>query len=150
MALLRLIFLNAGAWIVIQLGLAWLLSQLPAQKFHRPTRAGESETDGRVYERWFAVKHWKHALPDAGGWFAGGYAKKRLRGRSREALVRFSLETRRAELVHWLAICALPIFALWNRWPGLLLNAAYAVAANLPCIIAQRYNRARLARVISK
>ncbi|MBK8650664.1 MAG: hypothetical protein IPN23_02960 [Elusimicrobia bacterium] len=53
------------------------------------------------------------------------------------------------ELAHWLAMTAAPFF-LWNRpWVGGLM-AAYALAGNLPCVIAQRYNRARLARLLGK
>ena len=37
-----------------------------------------------------------------------------------------------------------PVFLLWNPWWLGLLMFAYAVIANLPCLIVQRYNRARL------
>ena len=37
---------------------------------------------------------------------------------------------------------------LWNPWFLGLLMLAYAVIANLPCLIVQRYNRARLLRLI--
>ena len=55
-----------------------------------------------------------------------------------------------AELVHWAIPTITPAFALWN--PPLLsaAMAAYAVAANAPCIAVQRYNRARIARVLRR
>ena len=41
-------------------------------------------------------------------------------------------------------------FFLWNPWWGDLIIVAYAVAANLPCIFAQRYNRSRLTRLLGR
>ena len=40
-----------------------------------------------------------------------------------------------------------PVFALWNPAPLLAAMVAYAVVANVPCIMVQRYNRARIERV---
>lgn len=45
--------------------------------------------------------------------------------------------------------CA-PVFFLWNRWWADLIMASYAVLANLPCILVQRYNRLRFQRVLTK
>lgn len=42
---------------------------------------------------------------------------------------------------------ALPLFCVWNSWWAMGINAAYVVLANFPCILAQRYNRARLLRL---
>jgi len=79
-----------------------------------------------------------------------GFPKKRLRERSPEFLAAFARETCRAELAHWLVILGGPLFFLWNR-PGVgALMVAYALAENLPLIIAQRYNRARLLRVLGR
>ena len=72
------------------------------------------------------------------------------RSRGVAELDRFARETRRGELVHWCAIGALPLFSLWNTPGGMLVNASYALVANLPCIIAQRYNRARIARLLRR
>jgi glycosyl-4,4'-diaponeurosporenoate acyltransferase len=133
---------NACAWAAIQLGLVAAANQIQAQRFR--IRAGNWERRGRIYHS-LGVRVWKDKLPDGGAWFSGGYSKRHLRGRSRAELDRFAREARRGELVHWCAIGALPLFALWNTRGGLLVNALYACAANLPCIIAQRYNRARIA-----
>ena len=42
------------------------------------------------------------------------------------------------------------VFFLWNPWWGDLIIVAYALAANLPCILAQRYNRARFQKLLAK
>lgn len=109
------------------------------------TRARCFESQGRAYEK-LHIRHWKGWLPDAGGWF-GGRSKRNLEG-GRSGLARFSAETRRAELVHWLVIAIAPVFAAWNPPPLLVVMVLYALVANVPCIVVQRYNRARIDRVL--
>ena len=55
-------------------------------------------------------------------------------------LERFVVETRRAEATHWLVLAAGPFFVLWNPWGLALVMVAYAVVANVPCLLIQRYN----------
>lgn len=141
------IIINSCAWVAIQLGVVFLANRIPAR--HLKVRPRNWERNGRVY-RWLGVRWWKRHLPDAGGWSAHGFSKRELHSRSRPELDRFAREARRGELVHWCAIAMLPLFALWNTRPGMLINATYAVVANLPCIIAQRYNCARLARLVRR
>lgn len=144
--------LNVLAWLVIQWGLAWALTQWPATRFDPDNffaRSRRWEQDGRFYERVAAIKLWKDKLPDAASWFRGGFPKADLRGASPEFLERFLRETWRGELVHWIAALAWPVFCLWNPGWAVLVNAAYALAANLPCILVQRYNRARIRRLLA-
>jgi len=54
----------------------------------------------------------------------------------------------RAEFAHWLTMAGAPVFLLWNECWAELIMIVYALAVNLPCIIAQRYNRSRLRRLI--
>ena len=97
----------------------------------------------------FAIKPWKDKLPDAARLFSGGFAKANLKTATPEYLERFLRETWRGEVVHWLALLALPLFAIWNPWWGVLVNAAVAMAVNFPCILALRYNRARFQRLLA-
>jgi glycosyl-4,4'-diaponeurosporenoate acyltransferase len=39
---------------------------------------------------------------------------------------------------------------LWNPWWLGLAMVGYALAANLPCLLTQRYNRARLMRMLAR
>lgn len=144
-----IIALNVGGWLVIQLGLAWAFTKMPVAWF-KPGPARAWELGGRFYERVFAIKRWKDYLPDAARWFTGGFAKGELAGKGADYWERFSRETWRGELCHWCAIACAPVFFLWNPWWGDVIIIAYAVAANVPCILAQRYNRCRLARLISR
>jgi glycosyl-4,4'-diaponeurosporenoate acyltransferase len=105
------------------------------------------EANGRLYER-LGIKRWKDRLPEAGGLFTGGFSKRSMRTRDRAVLERFVVETRRAEWTHWTIMSATPVFLVWNWWWVELLMVVYALAANLPCLLVQRYNRARLARLL--
>ncbi len=142
---------NILGWPVIQLGVARICLAMPAERFETCgwlCRVRGWERDGRVYEDWLAVRRWKRALPDGAGWF-GGFAKKRLTGHSAEYLRTFVAETRRAEFAHWCMLLCFPVFFLWNPPWACAVMLAYAVGANLPIIVVQRYNRAVLERALS-
>jgi glycosyl-4,4'-diaponeurosporenoate acyltransferase len=145
--------LDIVAWLVIHLGAAWVGTRLPNSLYKRDRwlcRPRDWERDGDLYVRVFAVKRWKHLLPDGAQLFRGGFAKKYLRDSSSMYLRTFIGETRRAEVTHWLAMLPAPIFFIWNLWPVGIFMLVYAAAANMPCIITQRYNRARLTRVVAR
>lgn len=148
-----IIALNVMAWLVIQFGLAWGFTQLAAERFNYRgllARPKTWERGGRLYERVIMIKRWKGKLPDAAGWFRGGFAKGNLKSTTPDYLERFLCETWRGEVVHWLALFTLPLFAVWNPWWGVLVNAAVALAVNFPCILTLRYNRARLLRSLAR
>jgi len=143
-----IVVLNVAGWLVIQVGLAWAFTRMPVAWFN-PSAPGAWEGGGRFYERVFGIKRWKDLLPDAATWFAGGFAKGELTGKGAAYWQRFICETWRGELCHWWALACTPVFFLSNPWWGDLIIVAYAVAANVPCILAQRYNRCRLARLLA-
>jgi glycosyl-4,4'-diaponeurosporenoate acyltransferase len=143
---------DIAVWLVVQFAAAKFVTGLPAARINPASwlfKPRGWERGGVFYEA-LGVRRWKDRLPDAGPWFAGGFAKRDLSSRGPDYLRRFLLETCRGEWAHWLAMAAAPFFFLWNRpWVGGLM-VLYALAGNLPCIIAQRYNRARLARLLGK
>ena len=144
--ILWIVVLNVAGWPVIQLGVAWAFTKMPVSWFHPPD-AYAWERGGRFYERLVAIKQWKDRLPDAARWFGGGFAKGNLACLDSDYLCRFIIETWRGELCHWFAMFFAPVFFLWNPWWADWVMTAYAIAANLPCILAQRYNRIRLRRL---
>ena len=144
-----IIVLNVAGWLAIQMGFAWAFTKLPVARFN-PGKAFAWERNGHFYETTFRIKDWKDRLPDAARWFGGGFAKGTLAGTQRDYLQRFIRETWRGELCHWAAIACAPVFFLWNPWWSDLIIVAYALAANLPCILAQRYNRARFQRLLTR
>ena len=144
-----IVALNVAGWPVIQLGLAWLFTRMPVVWFHPPDPYAW-ENGGKFYERLWAIKQWKDRLPDAAGWFGGGFTKRALVGTKPDYLHRFIQEAWRGELCHWAALGFTPLFFLWNPWWGDAVIVVYAIAANLPCILVQRYNRLRISRLLGR
>jgi glycosyl-4,4'-diaponeurosporenoate acyltransferase len=137
--------LNALGLPALQLGCAWAFTRMPAAWFQHPPAA---RIHRDFYERVLAIKRWKDHLPDGASWFRGGFAKAALARRDPQHLQRFLHEAWRGELCHWTVLALIPLFFLWNPWWGDLVIALYALAANLPCILVQRYNRQRLQRAL--
>jgi glycosyl-4,4'-diaponeurosporenoate acyltransferase len=149
----RGILINAGAWFVVHMLLAAAAMRLSRALFNpegRLFRTRSWEREGKLYREVFRVHRWKSALPDGAALFTGGFRKKRLEKRNREYLHDFLLETCRAEATHWTVILLSPVFFLWNGRGAGAVNVLYALIANLPCIIAQRYNRPLLRRILAR
>lgn len=145
-----LITLNVIGWPVIHLTTARLFLSLPVTYFRGNNWLFKSrrwERDGHFYERLTGVRLWKHLLPD-GAPLLRGFAKKKLLSSNRTYLETFLLETCRGESAHWVMMLAAPVFFLWNPLWADGVMCLYAVSANLPCIITQRYNRSRLRRIV--
>lgn len=117
--------------------LTWLLGE---RKF---------ESSGRFYEVGLRIKRWKRYLPEAGDLFKGGFDKSKLLSTDIEDLEKFVVETKRAEVVHWFLLVLALVPVLFGPWFLRVAAIVYSVVANLPCLLAQRYNRPRLLRVIA-
>jgi glycosyl-4,4'-diaponeurosporenoate acyltransferase len=147
------ILLNAGVWLCIHLGVSYMSSRLPLSLFNEAgwlyrTRGWEKE--GRTYQALFRIRRWKGLLPDGAAVFQAGFRKKRLASRTPEYLHAFLKETCRAELCHWLVFALVPTFFLWNPWYVAVPMIPYAVATNMPCILAQRFNRPRFSAELAR
>jgi len=135
-----------GGWFFIQSGAAWLCFRMPDLWFrpdHFPFRPTRWEAKGRLYA-FLRVHRWKRWLPDGAAAVKGGYRKKKLTDFSERNLERFVIESCRGELTHLLAILPFWVFGFIGPPAILWLMLAYALAVNVPCIIAQRYNRPRV------
>ncbi len=145
------ILLDVAAWAFVHAVVGYLAHRLPVHRFTSDnvlTRARAIEADGDLYQRWLRVKRWKAWLPEAGAAFRGGFDKKRLPGAADAGLERYIQETRRAEMSHWATLGMAPFFFAWNPIRAGIVMVAYAVVANTPCIVALRYNRLRLLRIV--
>lgn len=80
----------------------------------------------------------------------GGFSMRRVASHSDEYVARWVAESCRAELTHWLAMLPVVLFVLWNPPVAVAANGVYALCANLPCIVVQRYNRPRLVRLLAR
>jgi glycosyl-4,4'-diaponeurosporenoate acyltransferase len=148
------VLVDAAVWAVGGTTAGYLTHRLGQRAFQhdgwltRPRRF--EEPPSRFYERRLRIKRWKARLPEAGDLFRDGFDKKHLAGDDPAYFERFVVETRRAEVTHWVVLALAPFFVLWNPWWLALVMGAYALAANLPCIAIQRYNRLRLRRVLER
>lgn len=141
---------NLLGWPLIHLSVASVALRLPADLFANDswiTVPRRWEREGSLYRDWLRIRRWKSLLPDGSSWL-GGFPKKRINSRDATYLGQFLLETRRAELAHWCMLLCLPLFFIGNPLWARLVMTGYALSANLPCILAQRYNRIALYRVI--
>ena len=141
-------------WAILPLGSAFLCLRLP-DRFFRPDtllwRAHRWEREGRIYDRLFFIHTWKRLLPDGGAAFQKrGYRKRTLTDFSEENLERFLVESARGELTHDLAIFPFWVFGLFSPPKVVWIMLGYALLVNLPCILAQRYNRPRVQAVLAR
>ncbi len=143
---------NVAFWAAVHAGTGYAVHRLPVARLQRDgwlLRVRALERGGRVYER-LRIRRWKDAVPEAGALFAGGVSKRRVPPAAAGGLERFVVETRRAEVGHWLTLVAGPIAVLWNAPLGSAVMVTYGVLANLPCIAIQRFNRQRAQRVLAR
>lgn len=145
--------ISSLTWVVASVAIGWVGTRWTLDRLARPgplTRLRDWEDDGAWWRRHTGVHRWRDRLPEAGALFAGGYSKRHLRSRSSKDLERFSLETVRAERVHWSVMATAPLHALWCRPTVAAGMIGFGVVANLPCIVVQRANRARLQRLLRR
>lgn len=145
------ILLDVVAWALVHAAVGYLVHRLPATRFSRDnllTRSRPFEDGGRLYQRLTRVKRWKAWLPEAGNFFRGGFDKRQLSGTDDRSLERYMRETRRAETGHWITLVVAPLFFAWNPPRAGAVMVLYALVINVPCILALRYNRLRLERIL--
>lgn len=144
---------DAVAWAFVQVGTGYIAHRLPDRVLDHDSwllRERAWERGGRFYVETVRIRRWKGLLPEAGAFFAGGVSKRSLGGRTGENLARLARETRRAELAHWLMMVPTPVFVACNRALLAPFMPLYALAVNVPCIAAQRYNRIRIRRAAAR
>jgi glycosyl-4,4'-diaponeurosporenoate acyltransferase len=135
-------------WLSASLVVGLLANHLPATWLQRVGGAWASPAPLATEPP--GIRLWKRWIPDAGAALPGGVRKASLVRRDPQSLRRLVLETRRAELVHGLLLSSGWLTALWLPPLGVLVNVLFALAFNLPCLLLQRHNRARLLRMLSR
>ena len=148
-----IIFLDISVWVIIHLGISYACSLIPLNRFNPGNRfykIKNFEDEGNIYIRSFKIKKWKNFVPDGAKLFKNGFPKKKLQSFSPEYLKIFTLETCRGELAHWVQILPAGIFFLWNIWWAGIIMIFYALCVNVPCILLQRYTRARIQKVLGR
>lgn len=147
---LVLIMVNIFAWLIIHVSISYICLRLP-DSFYQSKKSGinNGKQELHLYER-LRIRKWKTILPDGGDVFKGGFRKKELRTLSSSYIQKFIVETRRAEVTHWLLIPPSILFFVWNPISIGFIMIGYALIVNLPFILIQRYNRLRLKPLLTK
>lgn len=151
--ILLTIVIDFIAWFIIHIAAAVFTLKLPDRFFAKDSwiyRTRQWEKSGKIWDDIFKVKSWKEKLPDGAAILGQGFAKNQLKETDALYFEKFVLESRRAEFTHYLAMLPAVLFFLWNpAWVGIIM-IFYAIFANVPCILAQRYNRPRFARAAKR
>lgn len=141
---------NAAVWLTLSIAVGFIAARLPDRCFVRDnwlTRPHAFERSGNFWKDRLRINRWKDHLPEAGAAF-GGRSKRRRPARA--DLQRAVLDTRRAELVHWTLLGCGPLFLLLNPPALSVAMIGFGVVANVPCLLVQRYNRARMVRMMTR
>jgi len=147
-----IVIINFLLWFIIHISIAYFGTILPIKYINIDSwlfKQRKWEKNGKFYESYFRIKKWKELLPDGSTLFKKGFKKKRIVSSNTEYFNIFIIEVCRAEFVHWLVILFSPLFFIWNYPFSGFIMILYAMIANIPCIIAQRYNRIRFKRIVS-
>lgn len=144
---LWIVVLNVIGIPAIHLGISWIYTRLPGTTFRPDSflfRERGWENRGDVYQRLFRIRIWKPLIPDAAPWF-DGFAKGEMRNQGPDYFRRFVVETCRGEAAHYAQIPGILLTLIWNPWPvAAIVMIVYAFLSNLPCLILQRFTRARM------
>jgi len=146
---LWLIAVNTFAWLIIQLGIGYFAVRINDDRFNPNSRLFRTrawEKNGTLYQRVFKVSRWKSLLP-SGGRIFGIFSINKFRSLKQNYINKWLIESCRAEFTHWIAMFPAILFYLWNPFDAWIINIAYAVCVNVPCIISQRYNRPRVVAI---
>jgi glycosyl-4,4'-diaponeurosporenoate acyltransferase len=141
------------AWVIIQLTSGWIAHNLSSKQLVPMAplfKIWSWERGGNFYQRIWKIKTWKDKLPEAGAFFAGGVAKNKLGRSDYQTIHSFYYETIRAEFSHWLPWIFTWTFFLWNSADIAVWMPPIGLFGNLPFILIQRYNRARIEILLEK
>ena len=148
--LVKIAIIDSFVWLVWTFFIGFICSKLPKQFLDRNIVIPTSKKTASRIERYTKIRKWKDVVPEAGAFFKNGVSKKKLTGMSKEELVNFKRETKRAELAHYLFAAILPVFFLFNPFLMSIAMGVYALFANLPFILIQRFNRCRIDAILAK
>ncbi len=147
---LKFLLLNISTWVVWFFVIGYLVNLIPAQRLANDTfltKLNDFEKDGKWYRKYLKINKWKDHLPELGGVFKQGFAKRNIDQSNQKQIQDFIVATRRAEIAHWLMTAGWIITIAFNPWWAIILNIIFAHVVNFPCLIVQRYNRARLLKI---
>ena len=149
--IIKYLLLNIGTWVLWFFIVGFFASKLKdsfLSKDYSFTNLHNFEKDASWFRKYLKIDKWKDRVPELGGVFGDGFQKRSIDLGAREQLELFIRETRRAELAHWVMTAGWIITIAFNPLWAIVFNLIFAHIVNFPCLIIQRYNRARLIKVL--
>ncbi len=140
-------------WPLLQLVITLICNMIDLNKFNPNIfflKSHNWEKGGAIYKTVFKIHRWKHLLPDGAKTHKTGFQKKNIKNFKKEYLNEFIYQTGRAEIAHWIQIMPFFVFGFWSPNFVIWIMLLYAILVNMPCIIAQRYNRPRLIKIYER
>lgn len=145
---------NSAVYVCfIGLVAGFLFAMLPNRVFKKNEslfKIRKFEQGGMFYSKYLKINLWKDKLPQFSELTRFGFKKASLNNISHEYLEIFKAETMRAELTHFFLIILSPFYVYvkpdilqWTTFIGCVLG-------NIPFIMIQRYNRARIIKLQSR
>ncbi len=147
---IKIAFLCSLYWLIFQMSIANLGTKIPDKYFrqrHIIFKSFNFENEGQIWQHWFNVKSWKHKILDGHQFNQNIYDQRHLMKINIYSVEKMIIETKRAELIHWISILPVIIFNKASRLVK-YINIFYAIIVNVPIIIVQRYNRPRLTQLL--
>ena len=126
----------------VMIGRKVSLKSLTPDKWLFATRKWEN--NGTIYRKYFKIHKWKKYIPEGAKCFKDDFEKNKMQSTDTKYLSIFIAELCRAELVHWLML--VPFIFYYLITPPQIATALLLIVSiiNIPCIMAQRYNRPRI------
>ena len=149
--IIKYLLLNIGTWVLWFFIVGFFASKLEdsfLSKDYTFTNLYNFEKDASWFRKYLKIDKWKDRVPELGGVFGDGFQKRSIDLGTRDQLELFIRETRRAELAHWVMTAGWIITIAFNPIWAIVFNLIFAHIVNFPCLIIQRYNRARLIKVL--
>ena len=147
----KFLILNIGTWILWFYVVGFSVSKLKESflaKDYIFIKLFSFEKDGSWFRKYLKIDKWKDRVPELGGVFGNGFQKRSIAAGTKDQLQLFIKETRRAELAHWVMTAGWIITIAFNPLWAIVFNLIFAHIVNFPCLIIQRYNRARLIKIL--
>ncbi|MEF3352912.1 hypothetical protein PV403_06965 [Paenibacillus sp. GYB006] len=140
---------NIAAWFILHMSISYVFTVLPDRWFDG-LRLRASSKELSFYDHVLHIRRWKNRLPDGAVWIGQDFRKQRIMRSDTAYLHIYQREAYRGEWCHYVSIMPVPLFFLWNMPAVAWGMVVYALAANVPCILSLRYNRARIVRILQR
>ena len=111
------ILLDFIAWFIFHMSIGFLFNYAPRRWFEKDNflfKTKKWEQNGNFWNKYTNVKKWKKYLPDGAAFFSNGFRKKNLNKTDSEFIKVFIVESRRAEMTHYISMLPAPLFFIWN------------------------------------